>query len=69
MAEEGTAQHTSALEQWLTREFEQVLGGAHIIEQLREDLHKRYADDPAVRRIIDRIADETHERRTSEARS
>jgi hypothetical protein len=67
MAEQATTQHASVLEQWLTREFEQALGGAHIIEQLREDLHKRYADDPAVRRIIDRIAAETHERRKSEA--
>jgi hypothetical protein len=68
MAEETTEQQSSALEQWLTREFAQALGGEHLIEQLRKDLHERYADDPAVRRMIDRIADETHERRRSEAR-
>ena len=69
MAEHTTEQHQSTIEQWLTREFEQALGGEHMIEQLRKDLHQRYADDPAVRRIIDRIADETHERRGREARS
>ena len=69
MAEQAPAPHASALEQWLTREFEQALGGDHIIEQLRADLHKRYADDPAVRRIIDRIAAETHARRKSETHS
>ena len=40
-----------------------------MIEQLRKDLHQRYADDPAVRRMIDRIAAETHARRSREARS
>jgi len=68
MAEQTTGQPSSPLEQWLVHEFEQALGGEHIIEQLRKDLHERYADDPAVRRIIDRIADDTHARRKSEAR-
>ena len=52
MAEPATTQHTSVLEQWLTREFEQALGGEHIIEQLRTDLHKRYRDDLAVRPLL-----------------
>jgi hypothetical protein len=68
MAETATGPQASTLEQWLVHEFEHALGGAHIIEQLRKDLHARYADDPAVHRIIDRIADATHERRKSEAR-
>jgi hypothetical protein len=60
MAEEATTPQSSTLEQWLEHEFEQALGGEHLIEQLRHDLHERYADDPAVRRIIDRIAPRTH---------
>jgi hypothetical protein len=52
----------------LVHEFEHTLGGEHIIEQRYKDLHKRYADDPAVRRLIDRIADATHARRQREAR-
>jgi hypothetical protein len=39
MAEHTTEQHQSTIEQWLTREFEQALGGDHMIEQLRKDLH------------------------------
>jgi hypothetical protein len=68
MANEATAPQSSTIEQWLEHEFEQAIGGDHIIEQLRKDLHERYADDPAVRRIIDRIAEATHERGKSEAR-
>jgi len=67
MTEEHTAQQSSTLEQWLEREFEQALGGEHIIEQLRKTLHERYADDPAVRRIIDRIAAKAHQRLGSKA--
>jgi hypothetical protein len=62
MAEESSVPQSSALEQWLEHEFAQALGGAHVIEQLRKDLHARYADDPAVRRIIDRIAARMHQR-------
>ena len=46
----------SILEQWIEREFEQAVGGLHTIEQLRQSLHERYADNPKVRAIIDRIA-------------
>jgi len=67
MAEEHPAPQSSAIEQWLEQEFEQALGGEHIIEQLRKDLHERYADDPAVRRIIDRIAAKAHQRMGSTA--
>ena len=69
MAEHATEPHPSTIEQWLTHEFDHALGGAHMIEQLRKDLHQRYADDPAVRRMIDRIAAETHARRSRDARS
>ena len=67
MAEKDTVPQSSTLEQWIEHEFEQALGGEHIIEQLRRDLHERYADDPAVRRIIDRIAARMHQRLGSQA--
>jgi hypothetical protein len=50
MAEEADTPQSSTLEQWLEHEFEQALGGEHLIEQLRQDLHERYADDGAPRR-------------------
>jgi hypothetical protein len=62
MAERHAEQQPSKLEQWLEQEFEQAIGGEHIIERLRKTLHERYADDPAVRRIIDRIAAKAHQR-------
>ena len=67
MAEEAAVPQSATIEQWLEQEFEQALGGEHIIEQLRKDLHERYADDPAVRRIIDRIAASMHQRLRREA--
>ena len=48
MAEESSVPQSSALEQWLEHEFAQALGGAHVIEQLRKDLHARYADGTPV---------------------
>src|SRR5262245_33604464 len=39
MAEQDAVSQSSILEQWIEHEFEQALGGEHIIEQLRRDLH------------------------------
>ena len=55
--------------EFLDFECEGCLAAYPAIEQLRKDLHQRYADDPAVRRIIDRIAAETHARQSRDARS
>ena len=46
----------SILEQWIEEKFAQAVGGLQTIEQLRQSLRQRYADNPAVRAIIDRIA-------------
>lgn len=50
------------IEDRIEDEFQRAVGGIPTIERMREEYHRKYADNPSLRNFIDRIADKMRQR-------
>jgi hypothetical protein len=62
MAEQDKARRQTTLEDRIEEEFRRAVGGIPTIERMRQEYHAKYADNPSLHPVIDRIADAMRER-------
>ncbi len=62
MAAQEKAARQSTIEDRIEEEFRRAVGGIPTIERMRKEYHAKYADNPSLHPVIDRIADAMRER-------
>jgi hypothetical protein len=61
------ARRQSTIEERIEEEFRRAVGGIPTIERMRQEYHHKYAENPSLHGVIDRIADDMRRRLLEEA--
>jgi hypothetical protein len=56
------ARRQPTIEERIEEEFQRAVGGIPVIEHMREEYHRAYADTPSLHGVSDRSADDARQR-------
>ena len=57
MADQDKGRRQDTIEDRIEEEFRRAAGGIPTIERMRQEYHAKYADNPSLRSVVDRIAE------------